>query len=152
MDLKLPPLGEGVDSGSVVSILVKEGETIQKGQGIIELETGKAVAPVPASAAGKVTKLLVAVGDKISVGQPILSLEAGAAPAKPAAAKPAPAAAPRTSKPAPVQEETADDAPEAEEEEVSGPEPASSPTIRRMAREAIEEDARGETLPLDDLL
>jgi len=135
MDLKLPPLGEGVDSGSVVSILVKEGETIQKGQGIIELETGKAVAPVPASAAGKVTKLLVAVGDKISVGQPILSLEAGAAPAKPAAAKPAPAAAPRTSKPAPVQEETADDAPEAEEEEVSGPEPASSPTIRRMARE-----------------
>jgi len=87
MDLKLPPLGEGVDSGSVVSILVKEGETVQKGQGIIELETGKAVAPVPASAAGKVTKIIVAVGDKISVGQPILSLEAGAAPAKPAAAK-----------------------------------------------------------------
>jgi pyruvate dehydrogenase E2 component (dihydrolipoamide acetyltransferase) len=115
--------------------LVKEGETIQKGQGIIELETGKAVAPVPASAAGKVTKIIVAVGDKISVGQPILSLEAGAAPAKPAAAKSAPAAAPRASKPAPVQEEAAEEAPEAEAEEVSGPEPASSPTIRRMARE-----------------
>ena len=88
MDLKLPPLGEGADdSGNVVSILVKEGDQIAKGQGIIELETGKAVAPVPASAAGKVTKIIVAVGDKISVGQPILSLDdAGPVPA----AKPVP--------------------------------------------------------------
>ena len=83
MDLKLPPLGEGVDSGSVVGILVREGDTVAKGQGIIELETGKAVAPVPSPAAGKVTKILVSVGDKISVGQPILSIEGGAAaPAK----------------------------------------------------------------------
>ena len=43
MDLKLPPLGEGVDSGNVVSVLVREGDQISKGQGIIELETGKAV-------------------------------------------------------------------------------------------------------------
>ncbi len=47
---------------------------IAKGQGIIELETGKAVAPVPSSASGKVSKILVSVGDKISVGQAILSL------------------------------------------------------------------------------
>ena len=65
----------------------KKGDQIAKGQGIIELETGKAVAPVPSPAAGKVTKILVSVGDKISVGQPILSLEA--ARARPAAAKPA---------------------------------------------------------------
>src|SRR5271170_236773 len=106
MDLKLPPLGEGVDSGSVVNILVREGEQIQKGQGIIELETGKAVAPVPAAAAGKVTKIIVAVGDKISVGQPILSLEAGPAPAKPAGQKPAPAPAARAARPPPEEEET----------------------------------------------
>src|ERR1700689_1152687 len=99
MDLKLPPLGEGVDSGSVVSILVKEGETIQKGQGIIELETGKAVAPVPSSSAGKVTKMIVSVGDKISVGQPILSREGGApAPGSPKAVGARPA--PRTVRPA----------------------------------------------------
>ncbi|MGP8200862.1 MAG: 2-oxo acid dehydrogenase subunit E2 [Limisphaerales bacterium] len=139
MDLKLPPLGEGVDSGSVVSILVKEGEQVQKGQGIIELETGKAVAPVPASVAGKVTKIIVAVGDTISVGQPILSLETGpAAPAKPAGQKPAPAPAPRATRPAPAQpppeEETGDEVAEPEEE-ASGPEPAASPTIRRLARE-----------------
>jgi pyruvate dehydrogenase E2 component (dihydrolipoamide acetyltransferase) len=144
MDLKLPPLGEGVDSGSVVGILVKEGDQVQKGQGIIELETGKAVAPVPAAAPGKVMKIMVSVGDKISVGQPILSIEGGAAPAKPAAAKPATTAAPaaRTAKPAarqtqpePEEEDVAEEPAEAMEEEASGPEPAASPTIRRMARE-----------------
>ena len=141
MDLKLPPLGEGVDSGTVVNILVKEGEQIQKGQGIIELETGKAVAPVPASAAGKVTKIIVNVGDKISVGQPILSIEGGApaaAPAKPAAAKAAPAPAPRAARPVaaapPPKEEAMEEVAETEEE-TTGPEPASSPTIRRLARE-----------------
>src|SRR5271156_3363157 len=126
MDLKLPPLGEGVDSGSVVSILVKEGDQIQKGQGIIELETGKAVAPVPAAAAGKVSRIIVAVGDKISVGQPILSLEAGPAPGKPAGQKPAPTPASRAARPAPAavqlppEEEAAGDDP-GPEEEVSGP-------------------------------
>src|SRR5580700_8684754 len=101
MDLKLPPLGEGVDSGSVVGVLVREGEQIAKGQGIIELETGKAVAPVPSPAAGKVTKILVAVGDKISVGQAILSLEGGVpAPAK--AASPAQAAGPARKADAPA--------------------------------------------------
>jgi pyruvate dehydrogenase E2 component (dihydrolipoamide acetyltransferase) len=136
MDLKLPPLGEGVDSGSVVGILVREGDQIAKGQGIIELETGKAVAPVPSQAAGKVTKIMVAVGDKISVGQAILSLEDGAAapakaaptapaarPARPASATPQPEAKPEAE--AWVDEEPASDAPV----------PAASPTIRRLARE-----------------
>ncbi|HEY3860623.1 MAG TPA: 2-oxo acid dehydrogenase subunit E2 [Verrucomicrobiae bacterium] len=138
MDLKLPPLGEGVDSGSVVGILVHEGDQIAKGQGVIELETGKAVAPVPAPSAGKVTKILVAVGDKISVGQSILSMEGSAAPAAKQAAAPAKAAA-RPSKravaPAKVEEEP--EAAEAAGEELpdDAPMPAASPSIRRMARQ-----------------
>ena len=116
----------------------KKASKSKKARGIIELETGKAVAPVPASAAGKVAKILVSVGDKISVGQPILSLEGGPAPAKPAAQKPAPAPAPRAVRPAsaqpPPEEETDGEAPEPEEEP-SGPDPAASPTIRRLARE-----------------
>jgi pyruvate dehydrogenase E2 component (dihydrolipoamide acetyltransferase) len=136
MDLKLPPLGEGVDSGSVVGILVREGDQIAKGQGIIELETGKAVAPVPSPAAGKVTKILVAIGDKLSVGQAILSLDSGAAaPAKPAPAAPAarptcPGAA------APVSEnESKAETWVDEEPATDAPAPAASPTIRRLARE-----------------
>ena len=89
MDVKLPTLGEGADSGTVVNIYVKEGDTVSKGQSIIELETGKAVAPVPSSAAGTVTKDLVSVGDKISVGAPLISIEGGAGAPAAAAAKPA---------------------------------------------------------------
>lgn len=85
MDVKLPPLGEGADSGTVVSILVKEGDQISKGQTILELETGKAVAPVPASAAGKISKIHVKEGAKIAVGALLLSLEGGGTPT-PAAA------------------------------------------------------------------
>jgi pyruvate dehydrogenase E2 component (dihydrolipoamide acetyltransferase) len=136
MDLKLPPLGEGVDSGSVVGILVREGDQIAKGQGIIELETGKAVAPVPSHAAGKVVKILVSVGDKISVGQAILSLEDGAvAPAKPAPAAPAgrparPVAAAPPSEDQPKAETWVD-----EEPAPDAPAPAASPALRRLARE-----------------
>jgi pyruvate dehydrogenase E2 component (dihydrolipoamide acetyltransferase) len=157
MDLKLPPLGEGVDSGSVVSLLVKEGDQIAKGQGIIELETGKAVAPVPSSAGGKVTKILVSVGDKISVGQTILSLEGdAAAPAKPAAAKPA---ATRSTRPVPLPvEEGAAEEPLAEEDvDPNAPAPAASPTLRRMARELgidlrrIHGSEAGGRIVMDDL-
>lgn len=146
MDLKLPTLGEGVDSGTVVSVLVKEGDSVAKGQGVIEIETGKAVAPVPAAAAGKVTKILVAVGEKVAVGQSIVSLEgatvtspatAPAAPRRPAA-RPAPIES--VAVPAPTLQEpeltAAQLPPEPEEEEVPGalPVPA-SPAIRRIARE-----------------
>ena len=141
MDLKLPPLGEGVDSGSVVGILVREGDQIAKGQGIIELETGKAVAPVPSPSSGKVAKILVAVGDKISVGQTILSLEGGpsapgkSAPASPAAARPA-----RPASPGPAAAPLPEDESEAEtwvfdEPADDTPAPAASPTVRRLARE-----------------
>ena len=142
MDLKLPPLGEGADSGNVVSILVKEGDAIAKGQGIIELETGKAIAPVPASAAGQVTKIIVAVGDKISVGQPILSINPATAAAGAAAPalKPAPARPPQAGRrhaaaaPPPAALEP-EDLPPAGEEAAGGSHPAASPSIRRMARE-----------------
>jgi pyruvate dehydrogenase E2 component (dihydrolipoamide acetyltransferase) len=156
MDLKLPPLGEGVDSGSVVGILVKPGDQIAKGQGIIEVETGKAVGPVPSPAAGTVSKILVALGDKISVGQPILSLEGGAAtPAQPAAA--APAGPPARPAPPPAADETEAEAPADEEPAADGPEPAASPAIRRLARELgldlrrVHGGAEGGRIVMDDL-
>jgi len=144
MDIKLPPLGEGVDSGTVVSILVKTGDDIAKGQSVIEVETGKAVAPVPASAAGKVEKILVVVGAKIGVGQSILSL-GGASDA--AAAAPAPSTRPVTPRAAPVmavatlqppqeEPELTEPAEDPVAEDVPGamPPPA-APSVRRVARE-----------------
>src|SRR5882724_2724454 len=95
MDVKLPNLGEGADSGTVVNLFVKEGDTIAKDQPILELENEKAVATIPSTGAGTVSKVFIKAGDKISVGQPILSLtEAAGAPAASA-----PKAAPSKSKP-----------------------------------------------------
>src|SRR5437660_11070159 len=89
MDLKLPNLGEGADSGTVVSLFVKEGAQIAKAQAILELENEKAVATIPSTSAGTVTKLFVKSGDKISVGQRILSFSESGAPAAAPAATPA---------------------------------------------------------------
>jgi pyruvate dehydrogenase E2 component (dihydrolipoamide acetyltransferase) len=123
MDVKLPNLGEGADSGTVVNLLVKAGDTISAGQGILELESEKAVATIPAPAGGVVAQVFVKVGDKIGDGQRLLALgEAGAAPA-PAAA---PVAAPTAAEAAPIA-----DLPPLQ----PGVEPTASPSIRRMARE-----------------
>ena len=92
MDIKLPNLGEGADSGAVVAILVKVGDAIKVGQAIIELENEKAVAPIPATTAGVVSQIFVKEGQKLSVGQRILAVgESAGAALKPA---PEPQAAP----------------------------------------------------------
>ena len=142
MDVKLPPLGESADSGTVVTILVKEGDQIQKGQTIIELETGKAVTPIPSSAAGQVTKIIVKEGAKISVGAPILSLAGGEssapAPSGPAA-KPAATTKPGASKKAaPVEElekETDEAAAPGDYEYEGTLPPPASPSLRRLAHD-----------------
>src|SRR6266436_1512715 len=98
MDLKLPALGEGADSGTVVNLFVKEGDQITKDQPILELENEKAVATIPSTSAGTVAKLFVKPGDKISVGQRILSLGDSGAVAAPVTAKAS--AAPQQAEPA----------------------------------------------------
>ena len=138
MDVKLPKLGEGADSGVVVGIFVKEGDTIAKDQAILELENEKAVASIPSTAAGVVEKIHVKAGDRISIGQKLLTLAGGAAPAAPTAApaaKPAAKKAPAKSAPEPEVEETVEDAVEVEEEADSSVVPVASPSIRKMTRE-----------------
>ena len=138
MDLKLPKLGEGSDSGVVVSILVNEGDTIAKDQTIIELENEKAVAAIPASAGGVVAKIHVKAGDKITIGQRILTLSGATGDAAPT-----PAAAKPTAKQATAKRPTPE--PETEDEEIievaeddsadTSAVPVASPSLRRMARE-----------------
>src|SRR5207342_1561781 len=89
MDFTLPELGEQIESGDVLRVLVKAGDAIAKEQPVLELETDKATIEVPSSVAGTVTAIKVKAGDKVTVGQAILSLaDNGAAPVPP----PAPAA------------------------------------------------------------
>ena len=81
MDVKLPKLGEGADSGVVVNLFVKEGDTVAKDQAILELENEKAVASIPSTGAGIVAKIYVKPGDRIGVGQRILTLNESGQPA-----------------------------------------------------------------------
>ncbi len=95
LEFKLPEVSEGVTSVDVAEVRVKEGDVIESGAIICEVETDKAVAEIACPHAGRVLKVLIKSGDKISVGQPVLMIEtSGAAPAPAPAAKPAPAAAP----------------------------------------------------------
>lgn len=144
MDVRLPKLGEGAESGSVVSILVKEGDRIEAGQSLIELENEKAVAAIPSPAAGTVAQVRVKEGDRLSVGGVILVLTvAGEAPAAPA---PAPAGAPPRKSaaagagpaltvPPPSPEPEPEPSAVAEPPLESALPPAASPSLRHLARE-----------------
>lgn len=81
----LPELGEGIESGDVIQVLVAVGESIVKDQPVFELETDKAVIEVPSPVGGVVQTIHVQAGDKAAVGQRILTVETEAAvrPASP---------------------------------------------------------------------
>jgi pyruvate dehydrogenase E2 component (dihydrolipoamide acetyltransferase) len=74
-EIKLPELGENIETAEVLSVLVAAGQTVEKDQALIELETDKATAEVPADLAGVVREVLVREGEEIKVGQAIVILE-----------------------------------------------------------------------------
>ncbi|MGA3249809.1 MAG: dihydrolipoyllysine-residue acetyltransferase [Paraburkholderia sp.] len=103
IEVKVPDIGDYKDI-PVIEVLVKAGDTVEKEQSLVTLESDKATMDVPSSAAGTVKEVKVKVGDNVSEGSLIVVLEGaegGAAAAKPAAAQsngaaaaPAPAPAP----------------------------------------------------------
>jgi len=129
MDVKLPKLGEGADSGVVVNVFVKEGDTVARDQPILELENEKAVASIPSAAAGVVAKIYVKPGDKITVGQRLISLSGG---------EPASAVKVAQASRLPTAIEDEDENVE-EDEQVSAAArvaaPVASPSVRKLARE-----------------
>ncbi|HBJ35484.1 MAG TPA: pyruvate dehydrogenase [Planctomycetaceae bacterium] len=92
VQVKLPEIGDGIDSGDIIDVFVSVGDVIKEGQDIVEIETDKATVAVPSTSAGKVTKILVKTGDSVPVGGPLLEVEAAdggsAASEKPAAEAP----------------------------------------------------------------
>lgn len=160
MDLLLPNLGEGADSGTVVNLFVKEGDQLAKDQPVLELENEKAVATIPSTASGTIAKIFVKAGDKLSVGQRILSLREGggaATAAPPKLEAPSKAAAPKPehaeSRPEPAEPAPAAHAPESKNDLP----PAAAPSLRKLARDLgldltkVRGSARGGRIVLEDV-
>ena len=165
MDIKLPRLAEGVESGTVVNILVKAGQQIKKDQPIMELETQKAVGSIPSPESGTVTKIHVKEGMEVAVGQALISIDSGGdvgvaqsaqsspvAPQKTTAerAQPAP---PQTARQGAIQDQSVAYRYEAQ----SGAPPPAAPAIRKIARELgidltrVKGSEAGGRIVLDDL-
>ncbi|PBS12729.1 dihydrolipoyllysine-residue acetyltransferase [Lysobacteraceae bacterium NML93-0792] len=90
---RVPDIG-GYDDVPVIEVLVAVGDTVEKDQGLITLESDKATMEVPAAVAGVIKELKVKVGDTLSEGAVVAIIEAAgggaaaedtapAAPAKP---------------------------------------------------------------------
>ena len=108
IEFKLPELGENIEQGDLVRLMVAPGATVSTGQSVMELETDKAVVEVPSSVTGTVLEIRVKEGDKIKVGQVIFTVDGAAAkaaapaPPKPVEAAPAPAPQKAEEPPAPA--------------------------------------------------
>jgi len=78
-EFKLPELGENVDSGDLVRLMISPGATVSEGQPVMELETEKAVVEVPSSVSGIIREVKVQEGQKVKVGEVIFTLQGDAA-------------------------------------------------------------------------
>ncbi|MDQ7063551.1 MAG: dihydrolipoyllysine-residue acetyltransferase [candidate division KSB1 bacterium] len=160
-EVRLPELGENIESGDVVKVHVQPGDTVEKDHVIMEIETDKATIEVPSPFAGRVKEVLVKEGDKAEIHQLLMTVETAesaepvTAPATvPAAEAPAPPLAAPVSEPAPApQERTQPGVAEPAPAPVAEPAPSpaasagefppsvskklvpASPAVRRFARE-----------------
>ncbi len=79
-EIRVPEVSEGVTEGTVISLAVAEGDTVEVDQTLLEMETEKAVVAIPAPFAGKITLIKVAEGDTVAIGAVIMEGESGDTP------------------------------------------------------------------------
>ena len=75
MNILMPQLGETVNEGTIAVWHVKVGDTVEKNQPLLDVETDKAAVEVPAQEAGVITAIKVAEGDEVDVGTVLAVLE-----------------------------------------------------------------------------
>src|SRR3984957_18805702 len=138
IEFKLPALGENIEQGDLVRLMIAPGATVSEGQAVMELETDKAVVEVPSSVSGKVQEILVKEGDKIKVGQVIFTVEnngtaaaaASKTPRRKERVKPASEARPARPADAPASDAASSDTPASD----APVEKASAPATPQEAR------------------
>lgn len=132
-EIKVPAMGESITEGTVSRWLVKEGDAVNQGDVLLELETDKVNIEISAEESGVLEKILRQEGDTVEIGEAIGTIAVGAgaasAPASQAVSDPAPE--PQKQAPAPQAAAPAPAAPEVSEAGVK----AASPAARKLARE-----------------
>ena len=145
-EVKLPRLGQGMESGSIVRWLKNEGETVAKGEPLYELDTDKVTQEVEADSDGVLLKIVIADGE-VDVGTTVAIIGAqdedvsallqgsqGGNGGAPAAAEPEPAP-PAEEAPAPAEVAETPSAPAPAPTRAAGERVKASPLARRIARE-----------------
>ena len=140
VEIAVPDLG--VDKAAVAEILVSVGDTVEKDQSIIVVESDKATVEVPSTTAGVIKAIHVALGQNVSEGVALVTIEAeGQAAPAPAAAKaeavPAPKAAPAQAAPSAVQAAPAVQGADklSKEQNAANAKVYAGPAVRKLARE-----------------
>src|SRR5262249_51339229 len=133
--VKLLGLGEGMESGTIVKWLKAEGDRVEKGEPLYELDTDKVTQEVEAEASGVLLKIAVAEGEAdVGTTIAVIGEQGEEVPdiAAPAPAAPEEAAAPTPAEPQTVAEVAAPSQPHGNG---AGARVKASPLARRIARE-----------------
>jgi 2-oxoglutarate dehydrogenase E2 component (dihydrolipoamide succinyltransferase) len=161
VEIKVPMLPESVSDAVMLAWHKKEGESVQRDENLVDIETEKVVLEVPAPFDGVLSKIVHGEGDTVTSNDVIALLDDGAA-AKPAAAEadarpapePAGTAAAETAQPADVKDEAEED----EGDDDAGGQPPMSPAVRRLVGErdldvaAIRGTGKGGRILKEDVL
>ncbi len=131
----LPRLGQGMESGTIVRWLKAEGDSVEKGEPLYELDTEKVTQEVEAEASGTLLKILAGEGEEIEVGKAIAVIGANGEEVTDAEPETAPGPAAAEEAPEPEPEAEAEPVPEPVPRAQNGGRVKASPLARRIARE-----------------
>ncbi|GGN65465.1 2-oxoglutarate dehydrogenase complex dihydrolipoyllysine-residue succinyltransferase [Oceanobacillus indicireducens] len=134
-DIKIPELAESITDGTIAEWLVKEGEKVEKGDPLIELETDKVNVEVNSEFTGVITEILTPEGEDVTVGDVVGKLDENAEAGATSTSEPKQEKAP-VKEEAPAAKEETDAAPEVVESEEAGTNGViATPAARKRARE-----------------
>ena len=135
IEVAVPDIGEDGEV-DVIDVLVSAGDTVEKEDGLITLETDKATMDVPSTHAGTIKEVFIKAGDKVKQGTLVVKLETSGSSSSSAAEKPAEAPKQEETQQASQQEASQgrSPVPPAPEAKNTGKAHA-SPSVRRIARE-----------------
>ena len=139
IEVRVPQLPESIADATLIAWRKKPGDSVQRDENLVDLETDKVVLEVPAPAAGVIREVKVQDGATVTSGQVLAVLEEGAA-AVPAAKPGKTADAAADAKPRPAKAQEAPAAPKADAKAAARAAPTAgaeklAPSVRRLVEE-----------------